>query len=69
MGERLHSPRYGRARVEETLTIANQMTDPECKRLLIGVAQTYAQLARLATRREDFHGDVGRRMWRLARKP
>jgi len=56
MAQRVHSPRHWRACAEQTLTIANQMTDAECKRLLIGVAQAYAPLARLAVRREGPYG-------------
>jgi len=45
---RVDSPEYWRSHVEATLCIADQMTDPECKRLLMRVAETYAQLARHA---------------------
>src|SRR5262245_30199989 len=45
-------PKYWRSYAEETLTIAEQMTDPECKRMLTGVAETYAQLARHAAARK-----------------
>jgi len=69
MGQRLHSPQYWRSCVEQTLTIANQMCDPECKRLLIGIAQAYAQLARLAVHRGESYGSVGGRTGRMDRKP
>jgi hypothetical protein len=45
MGQRTHSSRYWTSWADETLSIADQMNDPECKRLLAGVAQTYARLA------------------------
>jgi hypothetical protein len=48
MPQRVNNPRYWRSYAEETLTIAEQMKDPECKRLLMGVAETYAELARRA---------------------
>jgi hypothetical protein len=56
MGQRVRNPRYWRNYADETLAIAEQMTDPECKRLLIGVAETYAQLARRAAADEVARG-------------
>ena len=52
MPQRVHNPRYWRNYAEETRTIADQMTDPECKRMLMGVAETYAALARRAIEAE-----------------
>src|SRR5262245_46398234 len=46
MPQRVNNPRYWQSYAEETRTIAEQITDPECKRLLIGVSETYAELAR-----------------------
>ena len=48
MPQRINSPRYWRGYAEDTLRIAEQMKDPESKRLLMGVAATYAELARRA---------------------
>src|SRR5262245_28454768 len=48
MPQRVNNPRYWRNYADETRTIAEQMKDPECKRLLMGVAETYAELARRA---------------------
>jgi hypothetical protein len=48
MPQRVHNARYWRNYAEETLTIAEQMKDAECKRLLMGVAATYTELARRA---------------------
>jgi hypothetical protein len=48
-GPRVHNARYWNCYSEETRAIAEQMTDPECKRLLMSVADTYAQLARHAS--------------------
>ena len=48
MPQRVNNPRYWRNYAEETRTIADQIKDPECKRLLMGVAETYAELARRA---------------------
>src|SRR5262245_35503234 len=41
MPQRVNNPRYWRSFAEETLAIAEQMKDPECRRLLMGVAETY----------------------------
>jgi hypothetical protein len=46
--QRVNNPKCWRSYAEETLRIAEQMKDPECKRLLMGVAETYAELARRA---------------------
>jgi|KBSSwiStaDraftv2_1062776.scaffolds.fasta_scaffold18548_2 hypothetical protein len=51
-GGRAHNARYWRAYTDETLAKADQTTDPECKRLLLGIAETYAQLARHAAAAE-----------------
>jgi hypothetical protein len=48
MPQRVNNPRYWRNYAEETRTIAEQMLDPESKRMLMGVAETYAELARRA---------------------
>jgi hypothetical protein len=56
MGPRLHNSRYWRSYIDETLAIAEQMTDPECKRLLLNVAEAYAQLARHAAAAEAAKG-------------
>src|SRR5262245_9501723 len=48
MPERANNPTYWRSYAEETRIVAEQMKDPDCKRLLMGVAETYAELARRA---------------------
>src|SRR5262245_9958917 len=48
MPQRVNNPRYWRNYAEETRTIAEQMTDPQCRRMLMSVAETYAELARRA---------------------
>jgi hypothetical protein len=53
----VHTPRYWRTHAEETLSIAEQMTDPECKKLLVIVAETYTQLARRAAAAEALKGN------------
>jgi len=52
MGQRTRSARYWQSYAEETLTVAAQMTNPECKRMLVGVAESYANLARHAAAAE-----------------
>ena len=59
MRQRVHTPKFWRNYVEETVTLAEQMTDPECKRMLMGVADAYAQLARHAAAAEATRGDKG----------
>lgn len=56
MGPRVRNARYWRSYAEETIAIAEEMTDPECKRLLMNVAETYAQLARHAAATEAVKG-------------
>src|SRR5262245_49568997 len=53
MPQRLNNPRYWISYAEETRTIAEQMQDPECKRRLLDVAETYAWLARRALAEEQ----------------
>ena len=52
MAQRVHNARYWTLYADETLAIAEQMADPECKRLLTRVADTYVQLARHAAAAE-----------------
>jgi hypothetical protein len=44
--------KFWRNRANEVMALADQMTDPECKKLLLSVAYTYTQLARQAEERE-----------------
>lgn len=53
MPQRLNNPKYWRSYAEETLTIADQMKDPECRKLLMSIAETYAELARRASAYEE----------------
>jgi hypothetical protein len=57
MPQRVNNPRYWQNYAEETRTMAEQMKDPECKRLLVGVAETYAELARRAVAPEASRTD------------
>lgn len=51
MSSRIDDPKRWRNRADEVLAIADQMKDPECKRILVGIAQSYAELARNAEAR------------------
>jgi hypothetical protein len=60
--QRVRTLKYWRNYAEETLTLAEQMTDPECRRMLKGVAETYLQLARqAATEEADRANEFARR--------
>lgn len=48
MPQRVNNPRYWRNYADATRAIAEQTKDPECKRILMGVAESYAELARRA---------------------
>jgi hypothetical protein len=63
MPQRINSPRYWRNYAEDTLRIAEQMKDPESKRLLMGVVATYVELGRRAA------GHQGRQRATVSNKP
>jgi hypothetical protein len=44
----IDDPDYFWSRAEEARVMAEQMTDPEAKRMMLGVVQTYEKLARRA---------------------
>ena len=48
MPSRIDNAKYWRDRSEETVAIAEQMDHVETKKILLGIAHGYAQLARLA---------------------
>ncbi len=52
----INNPQYFWSRAEEARTMAEQMTDHEAKRLMIGVAETYKVLAKRAEAR--LRGDM-----------
>jgi hypothetical protein len=54
MPNHIDNARHWRAQAEEARTIANQLTDPESKRTMLGIALCYVQLAQQAeARRTD----------------
>jgi hypothetical protein len=49
---RIDNAKHWRARAEQTLALANQMTHEDSKQVLLGIAHGYAQLARMAEARK-----------------
>jgi hypothetical protein len=52
MPHRIDTARRWRAQAEEARTIASQLTNPESKRIMLGIALCYVQLAQLAEERD-----------------
>ena len=52
MARRVDDARFWRNRADEVLILADQMKDPKCRSLLLGVAYTYTLLARHAEERD-----------------
>jgi hypothetical protein len=61
MPQRINSPTYWRNYAEDTVRIAEQMKDPESKRLLMGVVATYVELARRAAGHQGRRATVSNR--------
>ena len=58
MPELLNNPENWRKRAAEARAIAGRMTDPDAKRMMLGIAQSYERLAdraelRATSRRKD----------------
>ena len=51
MPRRIHNARHWRARAEEARELAEQMTSPEAKRIMLGIAVSYVALAQMAEER------------------
>jgi hypothetical protein len=49
---RIDNAKYWRDCADEALAIASQMMDADSKSILMGIAQSYAELARLAEARK-----------------
>jgi len=47
----IHDPAHWRQRAEEARTIAEQMSDPEAKRMMLEIAEDYEKLAKRAEER------------------
>lgn len=48
-----HNAEYWHSRAEEARAVAEMMTDPEAKRILLEIAESYARLAKGAAKRGD----------------
>jgi hypothetical protein len=44
-------PEHWRARAEESRVLAEQLSDPETRRMMLGIAQSYERLAERAAER------------------
>jgi hypothetical protein len=55
MPHRIDGARQWRARAEEARTLAEQLKDPESKRIMLGVALSYVTFAQRAEERERKH--------------
>jgi hypothetical protein len=47
----MDDPEHWRARAEEARVHAEQMKDPETRRMMLGIAESYEQIARRADER------------------
>ena len=61
MPHRIDTARRWRGQAEEARTIANQLTNPESKRIMLGIALCYVQLAQQAKRETDASAPSERR--------
>ena len=52
MPHRIDEARRWRAQAEEARSIADQLANPDCKRIMLGIALGYVQLAQLAETRD-----------------
>ena len=52
MAQRIDDARRWRARAEEVRDLAEQLTNPECKRILLGIAVSFIALAQMAQERD-----------------
>ena len=59
MSHRVDDARRWRARAEEARDLAEQMANPEGKRIMLGIAVSYVALAQMAEQR-----DAGRHKYR-----
>ena len=52
MGQRIDDARQWRARAEEARALAEQMINPESRRIMLGIAVSYVALAQMAEERD-----------------
>lgn len=51
-----YPPEYWQARADDALAVASHLEDPECRRVLLRIAEAYGHLARDTARRQSFTG-------------
>jgi hypothetical protein len=56
MAQRIDDARHWRSRAEEARELAEQMTNPEAKRIMLGIAVSYVALAQMANERDASRG-------------
>jgi hypothetical protein len=61
---KISDPQYWRRRAEEARTLADELTDPEAKRKMLKIAETYEQLSVRAVQRLRHHSSATIRNWR-----
>jgi plasmid stability protein len=52
VSHRIDNARHWRARAEEARELAEQMANPEAKRIMLGIAVSYVALAKMAGERD-----------------
>jgi hypothetical protein len=52
MPQRIDDARQWRARAEGARELAEQLKDPECKRIMLGIAASYVTLGQMAEERD-----------------
>ena len=52
MPRRIDNARHWRARAEEARELADQIANPEAKRIMLGIAVSYVALAQMAEERD-----------------
>ena len=61
---KINDPQYWRRRAEEARTLAEELTDPDAKRKMLKIAETYEQLSVRALQRLRHHSSATIRNWR-----
>jgi hypothetical protein len=59
MSRRIDTVNGWRARAEEAQTIANQLANPEGRRIMLGIAVSYIALAQMAEKRDAKRRRIG----------
>ena len=59
MSRQIDNVKHWRARAEEAHAMANQLTNPEGRRTMLGIAVSYVALAQIAEKRDAKRGRSG----------